>query len=232
MVDLSGHALAVSTKISRDATSTGAAGVAMPRPAARRRMTRAERARGVREAIFRAAARVVGDYGYADASVTRITELAGIAQGTFYLYFESRQALFDEMLAHEGEGLLLAMRQAVKDATGFYVVEERGYRAFFEYMRAHPWMFRVLNEAEVAAPAGYNRYLSRMIASYTASLGRSVASGEIRRFGEDELVALAHMLIAARKSLYRHFVKSANISAHTVEMAVGAYMKLVTGGVN
>ncbi len=46
------------------------------------------------------------------------------------------------------------------------------------------------------------------------------------------VVMLAAGLVELPVSLYRHFVKSANISAHTVEMAVGAYMKLVTGGVN
>jgi AcrR family transcriptional regulator len=212
--------------------SAGAAGFPTPLRAKRRRMTRAERARDVREAIFRAAVRVVGEYGYADSSVTRITELAGIAQGTFYLYFESRQALFDELLVHEGRDLLVAMRQAVRGSTSFYEVEERGYRAFFEYMRQHPWMFRVLNEAKVAAPEAHDRYLSLMIGYYTASLKRSVASGEIRRYRVSELDALAHMLIAARTSVYQHYVKSAKIPARTVEMAVGTYMKLVTGGIN
>ncbi len=232
MADLNGLLPAASVPHAGEAASGPAGGMAMPRRAASRRMTRAERVRDVREAIFRAAARVVGEHGYAESSVTRITALAGIAQGTFYLYFESRQALFDELLAHEGRDLLLAMGQAVKGATTFYEVEERGYRAFFEYMRAHPWMFRVLNEAEVAAPVAFNRYLSRMTASYAASLGRSVARGEIRRFGGEELVALAHMLITARTSLYRHFVKSAKISTHVIDTAVGAYMKLVTGGIN
>lgn len=197
-----------------------------------RRMSRAERARDVREAIFRAAARVIGAYGYADSSVNRITELAGIAQGTFYLYFESRQALFDELLAHEGRDLLLAMRLAVKGSKSFYEVEEAGYRAFFEYMRAHPWMFRVLEEAEVAAPRAHRRYLSLMIGYYTASLKRSVASGEIRRYRESELEALAHMLTAARTAVYRRYVKSARVPARTVDMAVGTYMKLVMGGIN
>jgi AcrR family transcriptional regulator len=214
------------------ATLESSAGIVLPLRAVRRRRTRAERARDVREAIFRAAARIVGEYGYADSSVNRITELAGIAQGTFYLYFDSRQALFEELLAHEGQDLVLAMRHAVRGATSFYEVEEQGYRAFFEYMREHPWMFRVLNEAEVAAPAAHSRYLSMMIGYYIASLKRSVAAGEIRRYAEAELEALAHMLIAARTSVYRRYVKSARCPARTVELAVGTYMKLVRGGIN
>lgn len=227
------HGATRAAKAARGAGARGspAAGV-LPLRSRRPRKSRAERTRDVREAIFRAAARVIGEYGYAESSVNRITELAGIAQGTFYLYFESRQALFDELLAHEGRDLLLAMREAVKGAKNFYEVEERGYRAFFAYMRAHPWMFRVLKEAEVAAPQAHRRYLSLMIGYYTASLKRSVATGEIRRYRDSELEALAHMLTAARTAVYRRFVKSARVPARTVEMAVGTYMKLVTGGIN
>ena len=36
--------------------------------------------------------------GYHDASIVKITEAAGVAQGTFYLYFDSKQAVFDELV--------------------------------------------------------------------------------------------------------------------------------------
>ncbi|MCC4114808.1 TetR/AcrR family transcriptional regulator [Aromatoleum toluclasticum] len=202
------------------------------RPAGRsRRPTRAERVTNVREAIFLAAATVVGEHGYWDASVNRITELAGIAQGTFYHYFESRQALMDELLTHVGLDLLKAMGTAVIGASGFYDIEERGYRAFFEHMRKHPWLFRVLNEAEVAAPLAYGKYLAVATAHYIASLRRSVEAGEIASYGEAELEALAHMLIAARTALYRRYYRSTRVSRRQIDAAVAVYMKLVRGGV-
>ena len=42
-----------------------------------------------------AATKIVGKYGYAEASVARITDEAGVAQGTFYNHFENRQELLD-----------------------------------------------------------------------------------------------------------------------------------------
>lgn len=214
----------------------GAGAVAVPvaetRPASRsRRPTRAERASSVREAIFQSAATVVGKHGYWDTSVNRITELAGIAQGTFYHYFESRQALMDELLTHVGMDLLKAMGTAVMGASGFYEIEERGYRAFFEHMRKHPWLFRVLNEAEVAAPIAYSKYVAVTTAHYIASLRRSVEAGEIANYGEAELEALAHMLIAARTALYRRYYRSTRVSRRQIDAAVAVYMKLVRGGV-
>jgi AcrR family transcriptional regulator len=63
------------------------------------RVTRAERQRRERrESVLAAARRVFSAKGYHAASITDILETADIARGTFYLYFESKRAVFDELL--------------------------------------------------------------------------------------------------------------------------------------
>src|SRR5271169_1219255 len=62
------------------------------------KLSRAERNDEVKRRLFDAAAKVVGRLGYAEASVARITELAEVAQGTFYNHFENRQELLDQLL--------------------------------------------------------------------------------------------------------------------------------------
>ena len=64
----------------------------------RAKKTRAQKSVEARAALLQAAAEIVGEYGYADASITRITQRANLAQGTFYNYFASRQDIFDELL--------------------------------------------------------------------------------------------------------------------------------------
>ena len=66
------------------------------------RRRRAANAESVRRDLLTAAAAIVGKHGYADASIARITKQAGIASGTFYIYFSSRQALFDQLLPDIG----------------------------------------------------------------------------------------------------------------------------------
>ncbi|MFH5926334.1 helix-turn-helix domain-containing protein [Roseomonas xinghualingensis] len=56
----------------------------------------------MRRALFDAAARVAGEFGYAEASIARSTEAAGVAQGTFYNYFASRQDFLDQLLPARG----------------------------------------------------------------------------------------------------------------------------------
>src|SRR6185312_14077800 len=66
------------------------------------KLNRVERNAWTKQKIFDAATKVVGKYGYAEASVARITEEAGVAQGTFYNHFESRQELLEQLLPKIG----------------------------------------------------------------------------------------------------------------------------------
>lgn len=196
-----------------------------------RRTTRQERAENLKKKIFEAAAKVVGVYGYADASIGRITDEAGIAQGTFYLYFESRQALFDVLLPYVGEDMVLFIGKKVKGAQTFFEVEERGFRAFFEYLRLNPGFFRVLNEAEVAAPVAHAAHMKLLSDRYVKSLRRSVEKGEIKNFTTEELETLAYLFQAARSYLYLCHIKGKN-RKKLPDAVVETYMKIIRNGLN
>lgn len=197
---------------------------------ARKRLSRAERSVEARQVIFAAAAEVVGQHGYADASITRITEAAGIAQGTFYLYFPSRQALFDDLLPHVGQDLLEFIRRRIHGAEGIYEMEERAFRAFFDYLKGNPGFFRILNEAEVASPLAHRKHFKLLGDHYVESLERSVKAGEIRKYGKDELETLAYMFMAARSYLYLLHVKNKGGSGGLPKKVVQTYMKLIRDG--
>jgi AcrR family transcriptional regulator len=63
------------------------------------RVSRAERQRKLRRAAVLDAARTIfSQKGYHATSIDDLIEAAGIARGTFYLYFESKRAIFDELL--------------------------------------------------------------------------------------------------------------------------------------
>ena len=64
----------------------------------RTRKTREERREDRREALKASAADVFAEFGYHAAKVSQIVERVGVAQGTFYLYYESKQQIFGELL--------------------------------------------------------------------------------------------------------------------------------------
>lgn len=63
-----------------------------------------------REQILRAALTVIAEKGYHATGVSDIAEHAGVARGTFYLYFESKRALFDALL----EGIFLDLLSEIR----------------------------------------------------------------------------------------------------------------------
>ncbi len=203
-----------------------------PAVASRPRRSRAEVVEEVRGAILEAAAKVVGRHGYAEASISKITEAAGIAQGTFYLYFESRQALFDQLLPHVGQGMIAFIGSQIQGATDFYDMEEKAFRAFFDYLQASPGFFTILNEAEVAAPVGYATHFRVLRDHYVESLRRAVRSGRIKRFADRELGVIAYMLMAARSYLYVGYVKGRKKPRRLPAWVVTTYMKTLRNGVS
>lgn len=64
-----------------------------------------------RESLKEAAIEVFSERGYHAAKVSDIVERVGVAQGTFYLYYESKQQLFGELL----NDFLTLLVQAVSD---------------------------------------------------------------------------------------------------------------------
>jgi len=69
------------------------------RPKVDGRVSRAQRLRESRRAAVLAVARkIFSQKGYHATSINDLIEAADIARGTFYLYFESKRAIFEELL--------------------------------------------------------------------------------------------------------------------------------------
>jgi AcrR family transcriptional regulator len=200
-----------------------------PRP----KLRRAEKAEVNLRALFRAAATVVGEVGYTAASIASITQAAGLAQGTFYRYFESRQDLFDQLLPHVGEDLIEFLGKRVTGAEDIYEVESRALRASFDYLLDNPGFYRILNEAEFAAPKAYESHFRNLVKRFRASLERSQRSGQLRGYKPAELETLAYMLMAIRGYMhYRYGKTSTGESAPIPEAVINTFLKFLRGGLN
>lgn len=193
----------------------------------RKRLTREEITPIAREAILTAAARVVGEVGYAEASVARITTTVGIAQGTFYLYFPTRQSLFDELLPHARREMLALVRERVAGARDFFELEERGMAAFLEYVQRNPGFLRILSEAEAVAPETYRAHYDDVAERFHRELQEAGAAGQTRRLDEAELHTAVYLMMGARVSLYQMLHRERLEGGAAARAAVGHYMAMV-----
>src|SRR3954449_1539155 len=70
-----------------------------------------------RRRLIDAAEQVFGELGYHDASVVKLAEVAGVAGGTFYLYFDSKKAIFDELVRDLNRRVRRAMKEGSEQGT-------------------------------------------------------------------------------------------------------------------
>ena len=159
---------------------------------------RAPRAEAKREAILAASITLFGRYGYRRTSMEEIAREAGIAKGTVYLYFATKEALFralsqqtlDRALADAGrvteQGVLLHPGTRVER---LYSVLEAKYGYFHGVVHSSPHAGELIDSknrlsADVFARGdrAYLRLLARLLAAAERSgaldLARLGASAE------------------------------------------------------
>ena len=193
------------------------------------KLNRVERNAWTKRKIFDAATKMVGKYGYAEASVARITEEAGVAQGTFYNHFQSRQELLDQLLPKIGIDMVHFIRERTGTADAARQEIER-FSAFFEFIREVPEFLRILNEAEYFAPIGYQKHLDNIATAYVRILRRARLAGAIVDFSDEEFEAIVHMFMGARGYLSRRYSYVGGKVTAVPDHVISAYQKLVTRG--
>ncbi len=156
------------------------------------------RGEATRRAILSAAEAVIGSRGYSDASITDITREAGVAQGTFYIYFKGKDEVFAELVVDMGRMLRAALNAATDKATDRLSAEKEGLRGFLSFVVAHPNLYRIIQEALFVNPDAYRAYFQTFADGYREALADAEAAGEIRKGDPD---VRAWMLMGIAKTL-------------------------------
>jgi AcrR family transcriptional regulator len=150
--------------------------------------------RGVRTrtAILAAAESVFAEHGYHDASIVKITEAAQVAQGTFYLYFESKQQVFVELVRDLNRRVRHAMTERAAQGATRAERERLGFRGYFEFVAEHPALYRIIRQAEIVAPDILREHYERISRGYVEGLREAMDAGEI---GESDPAVLSWILM-------------------------------------
>lgn len=156
------------------------------------------RGEATRRRILDAAEDVFGEMGYYEASVSEITRRAGVAQGTFYIYFHSKRETFVELIEDIGERLRAVTTAASQDAPDRIEAERRGFAAFFRFVYEHRRIYRIVEDAGRVAPEAAREYYRRISVGYEHGLRAAMQAGQIRETNEEAigyaLMGIAHFL--------------------------------------
>jgi len=158
-------------------------------PPRRRRPFRPKGARGqrTRQRLLDAAEAAFGHRGYFGTSIVDITRRAQVAQGTFYIYFPSKRAVFTELVRQRSRELRHAIQAAVAGLSDRPAIEREGFRAFFRFIGRHRAMYRIVRQAEFVDPRLFRWYYRHFADGYIPGLREAQGRGEIRALDPEVL---------------------------------------------
>lgn len=97
-----------------------------------------------REAILDAARDVFGEVGYGAASVRDIIRKTGLASGTFYNYFKSKEEVFEALMDDGALRIRPVIRAARENSSTFEEFIRNAYSAYFHYVLSDEDQFRMM----------------------------------------------------------------------------------------
>ena len=156
--------------------------------------------------ILDAAREEFGERGFSDSSIVGITQRAGVALGTFYTYFDSKEALFQALVRDMSAQVRDSVGPAFAEATDGLDGERRALEAFLRFAHDHRDIYRIIDESEFVEPAVYREHYETTATRIAARLKAAREKGEIdRSFTDKELDVLAWGMMGANVFLGLRF---------------------------
>ncbi|MFC4293616.1 TetR/AcrR family transcriptional regulator [Novosphingobium tardum] len=140
---------------------------------------RTERGRRTQRALLDAAAAEFGERGFHESSIVSITARAGVALGSFYTYFESKDALFRALVLDMSGRVRDHVAPVLSTKTNAMDAEQAGLQAFLEFAREHKEIYRIIDEAEFVAPDAWHLHYETTALRIVERMRKAAAKGEI-----------------------------------------------------
>ena len=146
--------------------------------------------------LLESASRQFAEQGYHGTTVGDICDSLGVGKGVFYWYFESKEALFSEILQESLLELRRAQERAIEKVDDPVARIEQGIRASIDFFRGYPGFLELIRTA-----ARYEEFAifvekgQQIIAADTAAhIKHGMSRGAIRH-GDPDL--MAHGILGA-----------------------------------
>lgn len=122
------------------------------------KVPRTDRGRRTLRKLLDAAAGEFGEHGFHEASISSITRRAGVALGSFYTYFDSKDAIFRALVSDMSEAVKQAAREGVEGQTDAFAIERAALESFLLFATDHKEIYRIIDESEFVDPVSYRAH--------------------------------------------------------------------------
>ena len=141
---------------------------------------RTERGRRTLRLLLDAAAAEFGEKGFHESSVVSITQRAGVALGSFYTYFDSKDSLFRALVRDMSAQVRQTVGPVIAAEPDRLEGERKGLNKFLNFVREHKELYRIIDEAEFVDPPSYRAHYENTVNGYLASLKEAATKGQVR----------------------------------------------------
>ena len=115
-----------------------------------------------------------------------------MALGSFYTYFDSKDAVFQALVKDMSAQVASRAREAVAPEKAALAIERAALQSFLEFAHENKEIYRIVDEAEFVDPASFREHYESTARRILDRLRKGEASGEFRP-GMEEAHAWALM---------------------------------------
>lgn len=148
-----------------------------------------------KNSLLEAAEEIFGTKGYFNTSIVDITQKANVAQGTFYIYFPSKQIIFEELVKKLNKDFRYEIRIEVEKAKNAKEAQLIGFRTFFRWVKHHRNLYNIVQQSVLVNEDLYRWYYDRIAEGYIKGLKEAMKGGEFEQL-DPETIAYSLMGIS------------------------------------
>lgn len=176
--------------------------------------------------ISKAAEELFSEKGYYDTGIVDIVSKAGIAQGTFYIYFNDKKSVFVYLINKLGKELKNSIRTNIKVSKGRYDEEYMGIKTFLSFVGEHIGLFKIVWQAQFVDMDLFKEYYESFSKGYVKGIKKAQAEGEMN---DIDPVILSYCLIGIANFTALKFIEFDH-SDNDYDEVVEEVMKFIKNG--
>ncbi len=157
-----------------------------------------------RRQLFEVALSLFADHGYAATTMDDIAEAAGVTKPLVYQHFDSKRALYLELMNVFSDELVTQIVNATATAEGPRQQVELGFAAYFKLMVDNEQAFRLLYGRETPGDVELGAALRRVEETIANAIDPLIDAG----LDPEHRLLLAHAVVGMAEGASRHWLKA------------------------
>ena len=183
-----------------------------------------------KDQILAAALAVFDEKGYESATISDVVRRAGVAQGTFYLYFASKRDVVLELARRPMEEVAARMESASATPLSFEGMVRRTAEIAFEWERPNMDVCRLMGQAKQSSGDFFEStaVTRRMHDVMISMFRRAMDSGEMEVMDPEMAAMMFHLILSgalAEASATGDEAYARQVEEATTNVLVNAFVK-------